>query len=146
MNLKLPKNSLIPIPPMTKRWGQIPCTMEIVWKRGRARQVIVEVPVFKNQKPERVTYEMSTDVPRIQTVDNICGPLAQSFYLLWCKEHKRPCYEFYFPVGTRFIDCSDLSSSLFCKFRYVLAKYDDLNGEEKRVLSYHPESTKWFKT
>lgn len=128
--LKLPENGLIPIPAMTHHYGQIPCYFELEWndKEDAYTKLFLYVPEKQGEEIKRVTYEIDCYFPRFHFNENyqVC--------ITWCGEHKRPFYEFYFPVGTRFLDCSSLHSGVYCKIDFVMAKGADLSPDEKRVI------------
>lgn len=141
--LPLPEGGLIPIPPMTRMWGQIPCYLEFLPKRGWITQVILGVPVFENSKPHMVEYKFESNFNRFHT-DTASRPGMKNFSILYCRDHKIPSYEFNFPVGARFIACRDIYSSIYASFDFILASWDELNAEEKKVLKYYPELTNYI--
>lgn len=132
---KVPKSGLIPIPPMTRNWGQMCCFVELDWKRGRVVSLLLHVPTFKEGKlkPFRIAYRIPCSSPSFHLSDSL--DIAQTVDVGWCKEHRKPCYGFYFPVGTRFIDVSNLHSDIYIRFDFIMAKPDELNQEERRVIN-----------
>lgn len=131
-----PKNGLIQIPAMTKRYGQRRCTLEFQWSRAKAaviKKVFLSVPAFDDfGKPLTEHYAIPANSPTWHFSDY--DPKGIAMQMHFCTEHQRPVFSFNTPLGTRFIQVSEMHSSVYVQLRFVPG---EVNAEERRVINLY---------
>lgn len=130
---KKPIDGYIPFPEMNHQYGQIPVIMEQTWKRGLLRKITLFVPRMVNGNPVRDEYEIECNSPQFLFKDMLndkYDPYISSHY---CKEHKCVAYSFYVPLCTRKIVTTEMFSSVFISFKYILG---EPTTQEREILSY----------